>query len=272
MQAMNLKTGISGEGIADRLQYNPSILELVLSSDDLRNLLEVERTIESLQARGIKVYLHHPMRYNGKYLNLVSDDEEVITYTAYSTGVLASIAQRHDVSVVIHANYSEPQEHGYLPSVRPTLQETLELKSRLEFYHAMGVGKHFLWENSCHGLMSTHNQYYIDEVIVPLKLPTTWDISHAFVGVGGDNALLLNDLNRVSEYTKYFHIVDSLGLTHDALEIGKGSIDWIPIVPHVLGKDYILEIGLKPPHNDCTPMVNSAVTFSKMIQDYLITM
>ncbi len=71
-------------------------------------------------------------------------------------------------------------------------------------------------------------------------------------------------LDNTKEYAKYFHVVDSMGKTHDGLPLGRGRIDWSMVKPYVYNKPFIFEIGLKEPHNDCTPMIESAEYFKRV--------
>ncbi|GAA3328841.1 hypothetical protein GCM10020331_074430 [Ectobacillus funiculus] len=73
-----------------------------------------------------------------------------------------------------------------------------------------------------------------------MNLPLTIDVSHSFIALQGDNQSLEEHLERFHIFfASYFHLVDSMGLIHDALPLGTGRIDWRMVKPYVKDKDFI---------------------------------
>ena len=61
--------------------------------------------------------------------------------------------------------------------------------------------------------------------------PLAYDISHAFIYLHGDNKALQRSLETLKETIIHYHLVDSLGETHDSLTLGHGKINWAEALP-----------------------------------------
>ena len=46
----------------------------------------------------------------------------------------------------------------------------------------------------------------------------------------GDNKALQRSLDHLKSSIVHYHLVDSMGLTHDSLPLGIGKIDWAPVL------------------------------------------
>ncbi|WP_458120764.1 sugar phosphate isomerase/epimerase family protein [Paenibacillus sp. Z6-24] len=257
MNNIRLKSSLDRESLDDRLQYNPEIIELFLSTEDLQQSDHIRARIRELRERGIRVYLHHPTRYNGQFLDILSPDPDRYRYYQESTELLVKICHEEGTKCVIHANYIR-SEHGEI-----SLERTLLMKAEIEKILTYGRDV-LLWEDSTDGLFCYANPYLIDEVIIPLELPVNVDVSHTFISFHGDNERLREVLERTAPYAQYYHLVDSMGEYHDSLPLGQGLIDWRMVKRLVSGKDYIFEINLNGGHIDCTPMVESARYFDSL--------
>lgn len=258
MDNIRLKTGISH--IEDRLKYKPGILEFHLNEEDLWDVELLLERINYVQSKGVKVYLHHPITHNGKKLDILSEDLEVREYYHSSCIVLADICSKVGVKCVLHAHYTGS---GSYSSLAYGADATIRLG--FEITKILTIGRdYFLWEDSAGGLFSHANPYLFSHVIKPLNLALVTDISHSFIALKGNNWELEKVLKRTETYTKYYHLVDSMGKEHDALPIGEGLINWEMVKPYTLGKDFIFEIGLPLPHDNCLPMVESAVLFASV--------
>ncbi|WP_017813390.1 TIM barrel protein [Paenibacillus shenyangensis] len=257
MNNMRLKSSLDRESLDDRLQYEPEIIEFFLSVDDLEQSDLIRSRIRELRERGIRVYLHHPTRYNGKFLDILSPDPDRYRYYQESTERLVAICQEEGAKCVIHANYVKSEN----PEI--TRERTLLMKAEIEKILVYGRDV-LLWEDSTDGLFCYANPYLIDEVIIPLQLPVNVDVSHTFISFRGDNERLRDVLERTAPYAQYYHLVDSMGEYHDSLPLGQGKIDWQMVKKLVNGKDYIFEINLNGGHIDCTPMVESARYFDTL--------
>jgi hypothetical protein len=264
MNYIRLKSGLDPLQIADRLKHKPQIMELQLFVEDLKNPEQTIKTIRSLKAQGIRVYLHHPMKYNGHFLDIMSSNPFVRVYYDWSCEQLAHICRKEDVLCVVHVHYSQSECSDYEDTY---LRK--KVKNRIEQLLSTSGG-YFLWENTVEGIFSHANPYLFEEIVEPLNLPLCLDVSHSFISVKGNNRKLQEILHRFQDYVPYFHIVDSMGITHDSLPLGDGKIDWKGVVPFVVGKDFVLEIGLED-YYDCGPMVQSAAFFEKKINHLLST-
>ncbi|MFP3726995.1 sugar phosphate isomerase/epimerase [Priestia filamentosa] len=255
MVGNRLKTGISSLAIEDRLQYNPEIIEFFLNTQSLEDIEELRSKIRYVKSKGIKVYLHHPAKLNGKYLDILSKDPAMKEYYTWSSKVLAQLCKEEDIRCVIHCHYA-----GSESSEEITLEKTLEMKE--EISKILEFGREvFLWEDTIEGLFAHTNPYLFEHVIQPLQLDLNLDISHSYIATKGNNEELLSIVKRTAPYVKYLHVVDSLGQEHDGRELGEGSINWLPLKPYIEGKDFVFEILLKD-INDCLPMVRSAEYFN----------
>ncbi|WP_052352749.1 sugar phosphate isomerase/epimerase family protein [Neobacillus dielmonensis] len=260
MLRLGLKCSYEPEQLNDRLKYNPDIIELHLYEDDLfgekRQLLE--NTISMLKTKGIQVFLHHPTKYHGSYLDINHEQEEDYLYFHLSTRILADICKTYSIQCVIHPHY--------------ILTRTCEINKentenvRNEINKILSYGRNiFLWENSINGVFTAQNPNWFEEVVKPLNLPLTYDISHAFISFKGNNDLLINQIKQLDTHIQYFHVVDSEGKRHDGLPLGAGRIDWKPIIPYLLTRPYIYEIVLKDRTN-ASEMVDSHEYLLSMIE------
>ncbi|WP_281884953.1 TIM barrel protein [Paenibacillus sp. YYML68] len=255
MNDIRLKTNLKPSNIADRLQYNPSIIEFYLGETDLLQPELIRERIRELQSKGIRVYLHHPPKVQGKRLDILSRDEEVRTFYHRSSEQLAMLCHEEDVRCVIHAHYSHTESSGRVgPSETRRMRD--EIRSILEYGRDV-----FLWEDTIEGLFAYANPYLMEELVVPLNLPLNVDVSHTFISFRGDNDKLRQTLEQTHPYAQYYHLVDSFGLVHDSLPLGEGLIDWAMVKPYVADRDFIFEVGLAGDHSDCTPMIRSAEFF-----------
>jgi hypothetical protein len=257
LQFTRLKCSLDSEQIKNRVNYGPEILEIQVAETDLVDDTNLLQTIRKLKILGIQVYLHHPITYKNKKLDIMSTDNEIIEYYQLSCERLSGICKQESVHCVVHAHYSKSESSYY-----EGRSYTRKMKERIERI-IQTSGDYFLWENTTKGLFSYANPYLLSEIIEPLHLSLCFDVSHAFISLKGNNEKLKQVVNQVHEYVRYYHVVDSKGIHHDALPLGKGNIDWKSLKPYLLQKDFIFEIGLKD-YLDCTPMIQSADYFNKI--------
>ena len=197
--------------------------------------------------------LHQPFRKQGKDLDVSSDYPEMYAYTHWTCELLADICKKTSTKCVVHPHYDDQ----FFDSDDQRIQKILRMKSNIEQILSYGRDV-FLWE---HSLTPPFSSQYADElmklVIQPLNLPLCYDISHAFIGLKGDNDALERHFYQHLPFVQYFHIVDSHGKIHDGLTLGHGSIDWIRFLPIMMNYPFIFEIQLAN-YDQCTEMLNSA--------------
>ncbi|WP_251551549.1 sugar phosphate isomerase/epimerase family protein [Neobacillus muris] len=251
MLKLGLKCSCQPEQLNDRLKYSPDIVELHLYEDDLfgAKRQQLENTISMLTKKGIQVFLHHPTKYHGSYLNINHEREEDYLFYHLTSRILAEICLTYSIKCVIHPHYIVTDASAV--NKENTDKIVKEIQKIISY-----TGDVFLWENSINGVFTAQNPNWYDDVVKPLNLPLAYDISHAFISFKGDNDLLIKQIIQLDSHIQYFHVVDSEGKRHDGLPLGEGSIDWKPIIPYLLTRPYIYEIVLKD-RTDASEMVES---------------
>lgn len=250
---IRLKSAINPYQVHNRLKYNPDIIEFHLEEEDLYQPEQIIKYIQLLKSNGIHVYLHHPMKYRGQYLDIISSSQKMRDFYNWSCEFLAFICKQEKIKCVIHCHYqhSESSKYADLPNRKETRRRVEEILSICD--------ESFLWEDTTRGIFSAQNPYLLSEIVKPLNLPLNIDISHSFIALHGDNLALKQHLEKYHQYAEYFHLVDSNGVVHDSLPLGKGQIDWGMVKPYVGDNDFIFEIDLRESdYMDCTPMIESA--------------
>jgi len=256
-QGLRLKGGIDDKSFNNRLSYDPEIVELFLNDQDMERTPLIRQRIRQLRDRGIKAYMHHPSKYRGAFLNILSDDPLMHAFYRKSTAELLEICEEEDAKCVIHAHYVGMENQ------KTDRESTTRLREAIAAIPGYDSGR-LLWEDSTEGLFCFSNPYLIDDLIVPLNLPINVDVSHTFIGFRGDNDKLYDVLKRTKPYAHYYHLVDSMGQYHDSLPLGKGLIDWGRVKPWVDDQDFVFEINLSGDHVDCTPMIESAAFYASI--------
>lgn len=253
MTKHRMKCAVDEKQIANRLAYAPEIIELHLLEEDLIGDKKDSlcRTIEMLQNNGITVYLHHPMKHGEHMLDILSKDPFMSHYYQQSTKILYELCRMYRIQCVIHCHYA-----GTESSKVVSKEKTIEMKRAVEAILSYGEDV-FLWENTVEGIFSFDNPYLLDHLIAPLNLPLVHDISHTFICVQGDNEALLTIAKSIDPYVKYLHVVDSMGTTHDGLELSLGNVQWELLIPYINEKPSIYEIVLAD-YCDAQPMARSA--------------
>jgi sugar phosphate isomerase/epimerase len=261
---IRLKTAMNPDQIQNRLKYNPEIIEFHLEEEDLYQPEHIITNIQLLKSKGIRVYLHHPMKYKGQYLDIISSSREMRDFYNWSCELLAFICKQERIKCVIHCHYQYSESSNYTD-----LPKRREMSRRIEEILRI-CNESFLWEDTTRGIFSAQNPYLLSEIVKPLKLPLNIDISHSFIALHGDNAALEQHLEDYYHFAEYFHLVDSKGIVHDSLPLGKGSIDWRTVKSYVGDTDFIFEIDLKnSDYMDCTPMIESANYYNSIhVNDY----
>lgn len=258
IQHIRLKAAIDQEQIQDRITYHPDIIELHLTEKNLQNPNEMVSYIRLLKAMGIRVYLHHPMKHHGRYLDIISSSPEMRKFYDWSCELLAFICRKEHIKCIIHCHYSNSESTIMDKANRYETRRRIE-----EILHI--CDRSFLWEDTTQGIFSAQNPHLLTEIVQPLHLPLNIDISHSFIALKGNNRALEQHLETYTPYANYFHLVDSLGTEHDSLPLGKGNINWKMVKPFIGDTDFIFEIDLSESHYlDCRLMIESAEYFNKV--------
>ena len=259
MKNVRLKTALHPQQIQDRMKYNPEIVEFHLTEEDLAAPEQLIKYIQEFKSKGTRVYLHHPSKYKGKYLDIISQSQEMRDYYDGSCKVLADICKQEQIKCIVHCHYAKSECSDY-----ENQEKRKETRKRLE--EILRICDHsFLWEDTIQGIFSAENPYLLSEIVKPLQLPLNIDISHSFIALKGDNDQLQQHLESYHSFANYYHLVDSKGIYHDSLPLGSGKINWKMVKSYVKDTDFIFEIYLKESNfMDCSPMIESAKYFNSL--------
>lgn len=263
-QFIHLKCSTDRGQLEDRLVYRPQIVEIQLFERDIASPKLIMETIKRLKENDVKVILHQPMKVNGKFLDILSNDLEVHHFYRRSCEILNEICYSEEIFCVVHPHY-EIGDSGRIDTANTMLlrDRSKDLRNEIAGIRDITCDR-FLWENSTTGIFSGENPYWLSEIVQPMNLPLCYDISHAFMSFGGDNDKLEKNIIDTFPFTFHYHVVDSEGShVHDALSLGSGRIDWKRLKPYIIQRDFIFEIEL-PEYNDCTPMIQSATYFESL--------
>lgn len=259
---------MSKEQVKDRLQQEGiDIYEIHLQEDDLfgQKYKELEQLIRDIQAKGVKVYLHHPMTIQGQTLHVNASNSMRSDYFNLTTRMLVELCEKHDIYVVVHINYGSDKisqgKHDELeePEYADKNSYIQTVSNMLSIDRKIGKGR-ILWENGIVGVGAYREDLMLAEIMGGTELKLCFDVSHAFISLHGNNEKLKQTMDILEDNIAYFHVVDSMGEIHDSLVIGEGNIDFPNLYNQVIEKDYIYEIGLKN-FNDCSEMVESHFRF-----------
>jgi sugar phosphate isomerase/epimerase len=254
---LGLKCSTEDSQFNDRLSQNPDIIEFHLIEEDLFgfNRKNLESKIKIAQDNGIIIYLHHPILFQKVWLNIIDDNSKFSSYYDLSTHILIEICTIYDIYCIIHPHYGLPGEDGYEKIDFRNSDNISKAKERIAYFESISNNR-ILWENSTVGYFSFENPDFFNDFVLDMKLSICFDISHAFISFKGDNTQLKEAIISTLPYTQYYHVVDSMGLEHDSLDLGTGNVDWTVLIPYIINKPYIFEINLKN-LNFCNEMISS---------------
>ena len=257
---LGLKASSDEQQIADRLKYHPNVFEFYTSETDFSRdgLKKLAYAIDQAKDSDVKqVILHHPMRYQEYFTELLTPEDklpQLYRFIEQSSLDLLQLGFDKDVQVLIHGSYSR-QTNEFL-ALYPNLSAAEEyVYQRLDHFQELGK-EHVMFENSISPIFY-YGDAKIDDYILAKNYRLAFDTSHCFIKWRGDNEKLVAALTHLRENVVHYHLVDSLGATHDSLEVGKGKIDWQRVLP-LLNENAtnIFEIVLKD-QNDASEQVNS---------------
>ncbi len=259
MKNVRLKTALHPQQVQNRLKFNPEIMEFHLKGENLEEPEQIIKYIQQCKSEGVRVYLHHPTTYKGQYLDIISQSQEIRDYYDWSCQVLASICKQEKIKCIVHCHYihSESSDYGNGANRKETRKRMEEILRICD--------DSFLWEDTVRGIFSAENPFLLSEIVEPLQLPLNIDISHSFIALKGDNDKLEQHLESYHSFAQYYHLVDSNGIHHDALPLGKGSVNWKMVKSYVKDTDFIFEVDLNDSnYMDCSPMIESAKYFNAL--------
>ena len=257
---LGLKGSRDRTQINDRLQYHPTTYEFYTDTTDFTTdgYKELYDAVQYVQSQGVSnIVIHHPMQYGQFHTEIIAPENQfpqLYRFIETSTEQLIRLASDLNVQCLIHGSYAN--ETKFFIQQYPTVEDAQQAAfNRLDRFKSMG-GNHIMFENSISPIFSFGTPENEDE-IVSHHYRVAFDTSHCFIYVHGDNARLLASLRHLQPSIVHYHLVDSLGLHHDSLPLGKGKIDWAAVLPllnqHATS---IYEINLKN-NDDCREQLES---------------
>lgn len=251
---LGLKGSSDRVQIDDRLQYHPTVYEFFTAATDFtpEGYQHLYTAIQYVQSKGIKqIVLHHPMKFENHHSDVVAPEKyypDLYRFIEETTEQLIRLSDDLNVQVLVHGGYSGPEvEHmvGLYPSVEDARQAVYD---RLDRFKRAG-GDHIMFENSIAPVFAYGHPDQEDEILSH-HYRLAFDTSHCFIELHGDNHGLQQSLKHLAPAVVHYHLVDSLGQTHDSLQLGKGRIDWAAVLPLLNPQaSSIYEINLKDQTN-----------------------
>ncbi|MFT8555646.1 MAG: TIM barrel protein [Liquorilactobacillus hordei] len=257
---LGLKASSQREQFENRLSYQPNVFEFFTDENDFttEGMKRLTDAILQVKNQGVAhIILHHPMRYKGEFTELVapkSHFKELNYFIEFSTSQLLQLSFDYDLQTLLHGSYSRHTEQ--MISLYPSFLEARNIVyQKLDKFSKLGQA-HIMFENSISRLF-----YYgfedEDQFILDRNYRLAFDISHCFIKVKANNNELCASLKRLKHNVVHYHLVDSMGVTHDSLQLGKGKIDWKTVVPLLNEKaSNIFEIKLSD-ENDAKEQIES---------------
>lgn len=232
---LGLKGSSDRVQIDDRLQHHPAVYEFFTAASDFttdgyRRLYDA---VQYVQSQGIdRIVLHHPMKFGNHHSDVVAPERyypDLYRFIETTTEQLIRLGHDLHVQVLIHGGYSGPEvEHmvDLYPSVEAARQAVYQ---RLDRFADEGDDQ-IMFENSIAPVFAYGHPDQEDEILAH-HYRLAFDTSHCFIELHGDNAGLQRSLRHLALAVVHYHLVDSMGQIHDSLQLGKGKIDWAPVLP-----------------------------------------
>ncbi|MBM7641990.1 sugar phosphate isomerase/epimerase family protein [Streptococcus loxodontisalivarius] len=245
---LGLKASSDPKQVESRLRYHPQVFEFHTDQEDFstEGLKRLEEAIIEVRNAGVEtIILHHPMKYKERFCELLahsSNNSELVNFIDSSIQDLLTLAKKYDAKVLVHGSY-EMREPDLLTPFDDKLQAQNYLLDRLLSLYQK-YPDHLIFENGIWSLFAFGHEDF-DKKLAQTKLPLAYDISHAFIELEGDMAALLTSLDNLKDNIQHYHLVDSMGRSHDSLTLGQGKVDWAAVLPHLNpNASYIYEINL----------------------------
>lgn len=258
---LGLKANTSDIQINNRLLQHPDVFEFHLTEADFTptGWDHFKQQVSWVQQTVPHVVFHQPMRWHGNRCELCVNPlvmPALAHFVRSSAEQLINLAQQVNAVALIHGSYNvHPGEHDFIadwPDLATAQKVVFGRASEL----AAIAPEHVVFENSLLPTFAFGDPTF-EEKLLALQLPLAYDTSHTFIYEHGDNDKLIASLCRLRPLVRHYHLVDSMGQTHDSLPLGQGKIDWARVLPLLNSQaTRIYEINLKD-QNDCAEMLAS---------------
>lgn len=246
---LGLKTSSDSEQLNSRLIHQPEILEFYTDQADFskNGLKRLNDAIQEVKERATdKIILHQPMTFQGDFLEMIVPKElfpKSFYFLEKSTSDLLQLAFDHHIQVLLHGSY-EMRNQALIAYYGSWEAANQYLFDQLDKFSELGQA-HIMFENSISPLFYFGDPDY-DALLFAKNYRLAYDLSHAFIKMRGSNRKLLASLKTLKDHIVHYHLVDSMGKTHDSLPLGQGKINWKAVL-ELLDPDAtsIYEINLK---------------------------
>lgn len=267
---LGLKGSSNRQQIDDRLQFHPDVYEFYTDVNDFtpEGYRHLDEAVQYVQSKGItNIVIHHPMVFKQWHSEVVAPEKdfpELYRFIETSTEQLINLAKKRNIQVLVHGGYSG-EEVQQMVDLYPNVEAARQaVYSRLDHFAKAG-GDHIMFENSIAPVFAYGDPEQEDEILAH-NYRLAFDTSHCFIEMHGDNKALQASLKHLRDHVVHYHLVDSMGQTHDSLQLGKGKIDWAPVLKLLNPKaTSIYEINLKDQSN-CREQVASHRYLTKIAQ------
>lgn len=221
--------------VNDRLKYRPTVYEFFTDVNDFTNdgYHRLYDAVQYVQSKGIhQIVIHHPMKFANYHSDVVAPEKfypDLYRFIETTTEQLIRLAHDLDIQVLIHGGYSGP-EVQHMVDLYPSVEEARQaVYRRLDRFKNEG-DNHIMFENSiapvfAYGHVDQENE------ILDHQYRLAFDTSHCFIELHGDNDGLQRSLQHLAPAVVHYHLVDSMGETHDSLQLGTGKINWTKVLP-----------------------------------------
>ncbi|MRN07426.1 sugar phosphate isomerase/epimerase [Lactobacillus sp. 0.1XD8-4] len=268
---LGLKGSSQQAQIDDRLIHHPYTYEFFTAGSDFtaEGYHRLHDAIQYVQAAGVKhIVLHHPMKFHEHHSEVVAPERlypDLYRFIEITTEKLLYLADDLNVQVLVHGGYAGPEAH-YFASLYPSLEAARQaVYKRLDRFAVAG-GDHIMFENSIAPVFAYGDPIQRKEILAH-NYRLAFDTSHCFIELHADNLGLQNSLDQLQDNIVHYHLVDSLGKTHDSLTLGTGKIIWKDVLPRLNpNATSIYEINLKDQTN-CHEQLVSHDYLTKIYQE-----
>lgn len=268
---LGLKGSSNRQQIDDRLQFHPDVYEFYTDANDFtpEGYRHLDEAVQYVQSKGItNIVIHHPMVFKQWHSEVVAPEKdfpELYRFIETSTEQLINLAKKRNIQVLVHGGYAG-EEVQQMVDLYPNVEAARQaVYSRLDRFAKAG-GNHIMFENSIAPVFAYGHPAQEDEILAH-NYRLAFDTSHCFIEMHGDNKALQASLKHLRDHVVHYHLVDSMGQTHDSLQLGKGKIDWAPVLKLLNPKaTSIYEINLKDQSN-CREQVASHRYLIKIAQE-----
>lgn len=221
---LGLKGSSQLDQINDRLQYNPIAYEFYTDANDFTDegYQRLYDAIQYVKDAGIKnIILHHPMKFQDHHSEVVAPEKQypdLYRFIEFTTEKLLYLADDLDVQVLVHGGYAGP-ESRYFVSLYPSVEDARNaVYQRLDRFADAG-GDHIILKIQLHQSLLTAIPFKKMRFLLH-NYRLAFDTSHCFIELHGNNQKLASSLEHLKDRTVHYHLVDSMGKTHDSLTLG----------------------------------------------------